>query len=65
MNLSQPKAMSFTRQKRVRYSDLSQIDFDALKAQFEKGRKRTEAEKLKKSYREQTTKHGAVEQDPH
>jgi type I restriction enzyme, R subunit len=28
--------------------DLSQIDFDALKAHFEKGRKRTEAEKLKK-----------------
>ena len=29
--------------------DLSQIDFDALKAHFEKGRKRTEAEKLKKA----------------
>jgi type I restriction enzyme R subunit len=27
--------------------DLSQIDFEALKAHFEKGRKRTEAEKLK------------------
>jgi len=27
--------------------DLSKIDFDALKAHFEKGRKRTEAEKLK------------------
>lgn len=27
--------------------DLSQIDFDALKARFDKGRKRTEAEKLK------------------
>jgi type I restriction enzyme R subunit len=26
---------------------LSQIDFEALKAHFEKGRKRTEAEKLK------------------
>ena len=29
--------------------DLSQIDFDALKAYFEKGRKRTEAEKLKQA----------------
>jgi len=29
--------------------DLSQIDFDALKAHFDKGRKRTEAEKLKKA----------------
>jgi len=29
--------------------DLSQIDFDALKAHFEKGRKRTEAEKLKQA----------------
>lgn len=29
--------------------DLSQIDFDALKAHFEKGRKRTEAEKLKRA----------------
>ncbi len=29
--------------------DLSQIDFDALKAHFENGRKRTEAEKLKKA----------------
>jgi len=29
--------------------DLSEIDFDALKAHFEKGRKRTEAEKLKKA----------------
>ncbi|TWU02224.1 type I restriction endonuclease subunit R [Stieleria varia] len=29
--------------------DLSQVDFDALKAHFEKGRKRTEAEKLKKA----------------
>ena len=28
--------------------DLSQVDFDALKAHFEKGRKRTEAEKLKR-----------------
>ena len=28
--------------------DLSQIDFDALKSHFEKGRKRTEAEKLKR-----------------
>ncbi len=29
--------------------DLSQIDFEALKAHFEKGRKRTEAEKLKRA----------------
>jgi len=29
--------------------DLSQIDFDALKAHFDQGRKRTEAEKLKKA----------------
>lgn len=29
--------------------DLSQIDFEALKAHFEKGRKRTEAEKLKQA----------------
>ena len=29
--------------------DLSQIDFDALKEHFENGRKRTEAEKLKKA----------------
>jgi len=29
--------------------DLSQVDFDALKAHFEKGRKRTEAEKLKRA----------------
>jgi type I restriction enzyme, R subunit len=29
--------------------DLSQIDFDALKAHFEKGRKRTQAEKLKQA----------------
>ena len=29
--------------------DLSEIDFDALKAHFEKGRKRTEAEKLRKA----------------
>ncbi len=29
--------------------DLSQIDFDALKAHFDKGKKRTEAEKLKKA----------------
>ncbi|GAA5509517.1 type I restriction endonuclease subunit R [Novipirellula caenicola] len=29
--------------------DLSQIDFDALKAHFEKGRKRTEAENLKRA----------------
>jgi type I restriction enzyme R subunit len=29
--------------------DLSQVDFDALKAHFEKGRKRTEAEKLKQA----------------
>ncbi|MDC0251626.1 DUF3387 domain-containing protein, partial [bacterium] len=29
--------------------DLSQIDFEALKAHFEKGRKHTEAEKLKKA----------------
>jgi type I restriction enzyme R subunit len=29
--------------------DLSQIDFEALKAHFDKGRKRTEAEKLKKA----------------
>ncbi len=29
--------------------DLSQIDFDALKAHFEKGRKRTEVEKLKRA----------------
>ncbi|TWT81201.1 Type I restriction enzyme [Planctomycetes bacterium CA13] len=29
--------------------NLSQVDFDALKAHFEKGRKRTEAEKLKRA----------------
>lgn len=29
--------------------DLSQVDFDALKAHFEKGRKRTEVEKLKRA----------------
>ena len=29
--------------------DLSQVDFDALKSHFEKGRKRTEAEKLKRA----------------
>ena len=29
--------------------DLSQVDFEALKALFEKGRKRTEAEKLKRA----------------
>jgi len=29
--------------------DLSAVDFDALKAHFEKGRKRTEAEKLKRA----------------
>jgi type I restriction enzyme R subunit len=29
--------------------DLSQVDFEALKAHFEKGRKRTEAEKLKQA----------------
>ncbi len=33
----------------TRLIDLSQIDFDALKAHFERGRKRTEAEKLKKA----------------
>jgi type I restriction enzyme R subunit len=35
--------------------DLSQIDFDALKAHFENGRKRTEAEKLKKAVGEKLT----------
>ncbi len=29
--------------------DLSQVDFEALKAHFQKGRKRTEAEKLKRA----------------
>ena len=35
------------RPKRPSLIDLSQIDFEALKAHFEKGRKHTEAEKLK------------------
>jgi len=36
--------------------DLSQIDFDALKAHFEKGRKHTEAEKLKGAISKTLTK---------
>lgn len=36
--------------------DLSQVDFDALKAHFEKGRKRTEAEKLKRAVSGKLTK---------
>ncbi|MBW4647246.1 MAG: type I restriction endonuclease subunit R [Kastovskya adunca ATA6-11-RM4] len=37
------------------YVDLSQIDFDALKAQFDKGYKHTEAEKLKGAIASQLT----------
>lgn len=36
--------------------DLSQVDFDALKAHFENGRKRTEAEKLKQAVGSKLTK---------
>lgn len=35
--------------------DLSQVDFDALRAHFEKGRKRTEAEKLKRAVGDKLT----------
>ena len=45
--------------------DLSQIDFEALKAHFEKGRKHTEAEKLKGAISKKLHTDGAVEQDPH
>ncbi len=36
--------------------DLSQVDFDALKSHFDKGRKRTEAEKLKRAVGDKLTR---------
>ena len=47
------------------YIDLSQIDFETLRAKFEKGRKATEAQKLRGTDCSEARPDGASEPHPH